>query len=69
MTSQTGRGGSSKGDGGPTEAASYLAEKIAELIQIAHIHRLDMLSYLLDMARMEAAEIARTPKGRGSQRK
>lgn len=46
-------------DGGPVEAAQYLSEATGELIQVARAHRLDMLCYLLDMARMEAREIVR----------
>ncbi|PZA12259.1 hypothetical protein DNX69_09675 [Rhodopseudomonas palustris] len=47
------------GDGGPVEAAQYLSEATGQLIQVAQAHRLDMLCYLLDMARMEAKEIVR----------
>ncbi|WP_420132411.1 hypothetical protein [Rhodopseudomonas sp.] len=46
-------------DGGPGEAAGYVAEAIEDLIRIADIHRLEVLCYLLDMARMEATEIGR----------
>jgi hypothetical protein len=51
--------GSVHRDGGPVEAAGYVADVIGDLIQIAHVHRLEMLCYLLDMARMEAMEIGR----------
>ncbi|WP_347336029.1 hypothetical protein [Rhodopseudomonas pseudopalustris] len=51
------------------EAAGYLAEALSELIQIAQVHRLDVLCYLLDMARMEAGEIVRIQKRGGSQRR
>jgi hypothetical protein len=62
-------GNSSSGrDGGPVEAAGYLSEAISELIQIAQVHRLDMLCYLLDMARLEAGEIVRLRAGRCAQR-
>ena len=47
-------------DGGPVEAAAFVGEAVGELIQLAHVHRLDMLCYLLDMARLEAAEIIRS---------
>ncbi|RIA02180.1 hypothetical protein D1920_08380 [Rhodopseudomonas palustris] len=47
------------GDGGPVEAAQYLSEATGQLIKVAQAHRLDMLCYLLDMARMEAREIVR----------
>ncbi|MCG6204051.1 hypothetical protein LPW26_05345 [Rhodopseudomonas sp. HC1] len=49
-------------DGGPVEAAGYVAEVVADLIQIAHLHRLDVLCYLLDMARMEATELGRAQR-------
>uniref|UniRef100_E6VCU0 Uncharacterized protein n=1 Tax=Rhodopseudomonas palustris (strain DX-1) TaxID=652103 RepID=E6VCU0_RHOPX len=47
------------GDGGPVEAAQYLSEATGQLIQVARAHRLDVLCYLLDMARMEAKDIVR----------
>jgi hypothetical protein len=46
-------------DGGAVEAAGYLSEAVGELIVLARAHRLDLLCYLLDMARMEAKEIIR----------
>lgn len=46
-------------DGGPVEAASFIFGSVAELAQLAKRHRLDMLAYLLDMAQLEADEIAR----------
>jgi hypothetical protein len=51
-------------DGGPGEAASYLAGAIAELAQMARRHRLDMLCYLLEMAQLEAEEAVRLRRGR-----
>jgi len=59
MALSSGSGGSGQRDGGPVEAAGYLAEAIGELIQIVQAHRLDMLCYLLDMARLEAREVVR----------
>jgi len=61
MSSRRGSEHSSDGpaDGGAGEAARYLAEAIAELAQLARIHRLDMLSYLLEMALLEAQEMVR----------
>ncbi|WP_439925119.1 hypothetical protein [Nitrobacter sp. JJSN] len=47
------------GDGGPDEAARYLAAAVADLGLIARRHGLDTLGYLLDMAQMEAEEIVR----------
>lgn len=40
------------------EAAAYVAELGADLAQIARKHRLDMLAYLLEMARLEALHAA-----------
>jgi hypothetical protein len=46
-------------DGGPTEAASFVAEQVADLAQLARRHKLDVLGFLLDMSLMEAKEIVR----------
>ncbi|MCF2523981.1 hypothetical protein [Bradyrhizobium sp. G127] len=46
-------------DGGPIEAASFISGAVAELSQLAKRHRLDLLGYLLDMAKLEADEITR----------
>ncbi|KLK94802.1 hypothetical protein AA309_00925 [Microvirga vignae] len=40
-----------------TEAAQYIAEFTAELSYLARQTRLDLLAYLLDMARLEAARV------------
>lgn len=47
----------SAGDGGPDEAARYLAAAVADLGLIARRHGLETLGYLLDMAQMEAEDI------------
>ncbi|HEY4203847.1 MAG TPA: hypothetical protein VGM35_02425 [Xanthobacteraceae bacterium] len=47
------------GDGGPTEAASFIAQAVAELAAMARRHRLDTLGFLLDMAQLEAEEQVR----------
>ena len=47
------------GDGGPEEAAAYLATATSDLGRIARRHGLDTLGFLLDMAQMEAEDIAR----------
>jgi hypothetical protein len=44
-------------DGGPGEAAGFIAEAVANLAQLARRHKHDTLGYLLDMALMEAEEI------------
>ena len=49
-------------DGGPTEAASFVAEQVVTLAQIARRHKHDTLGLLLDMALMEAKEIVRRSK-------
>jgi hypothetical protein len=52
----------SGGDGGPTEAASFVAEQLVDLAQLARRHQLNVLGFLLEMSMMEATEIVR---GRG----
>ncbi len=44
------------GDGGPDEAAAFIAETAAELAALAGRHHLDVLLYLLKMTRLEAEE-------------
>jgi hypothetical protein len=46
-------------DGGPGEAADFIAEQLIDLARLARRHRLDVLGFLLDMSLMEAKEIAR----------
>lgn len=52
-------------DGGPIEAASFISETLAGLTQLARRHKLDMLGYLLDMARLESDEVVRRGKSDG----
>ena len=52
------------GDGGPDEAASFIAETVTELARLARRHKLGMLILLLEMAQMEAEERVRL-RGRG----
>ena len=47
-------------DGGPEEAAAFIAETLLNLTVICHRHRFETLGYLLDMARMEADGLRRT---------
>jgi hypothetical protein len=56
--------GEPAGDGGAEEAARYIAATVSDLGHIARRHRLDTLSFLLDMAQMEADEIVRLREGR-----
>ena len=46
-------------DGGPDEAAAFIAETVAELARLARRHRLGMLVPLLEMAQMEAEDRVR----------
>jgi hypothetical protein len=59
-----GKAGSSQngeppGDGGPDEAALFIAETVAALTVVARRHDLGMLIRLLEMAQMEAEEFIR----------
>lgn len=54
-----------EGDGGPLEAANLISRAVAELAQLAHRHRLDVLTHLLDMAKLEADEYIRRRNGSG----
>jgi hypothetical protein len=47
------------GDGGPEEAAAFIAENLADLARVARRHRLGLLVSLLEMAQMEADERVR----------
>jgi hypothetical protein len=47
------------GDGGPDEAALFIAETVAALAVLARRHELGMLIRLLEMAQMEAEEFVR----------
>jgi hypothetical protein len=44
------------GEGGPDEAASFIAETVEQLARLAQRHRLDHLRYLLSVAQLEAEE-------------
>ncbi|MBM6594175.1 hypothetical protein [Microvirga pudoricolor] len=46
----------------PEETARYIAEFSAELSYLARRAKLDLLAYLLDMAKLEAAGLARKAK-------
>jgi len=57
----SGRDGGSRtddppGDGGPDEAAAFIAETAADLARVARRHNLGMLIPLLEMVQMEAEE-------------
>ena len=60
----SGKGGGAKddeprGEGGPDEAAAFIAENAADLVRLARSHGLDMLGHLLRMAELEAEEYLR----------
>ncbi len=46
-------------EAGPDEAAAFLAEMLAALVPMARRQRLDVLTYLLAMAQLEAEEHVR----------
>src|SRR5262249_46466610 len=43
-------------EGGPDEAVAFIAETVTELVKLAERHRLEVLSHLLGMAKLEAEE-------------
>lgn len=53
---------------GALEAATYLVEATFHLAEMARRHQLDMLGYLLDMARLEALETVRLHGAPGDER-
>jgi hypothetical protein len=58
-------------DGGPKEAAAFIAEHLIGLARLARHHKLDMLGFLLDMGLMEAKQIVGRrgrPRGRAGRR-
>jgi hypothetical protein len=50
----------------PTAAALYIGTLAEELAQIARRHRLESLCYILEMARLEADQIAKVSREGGS---
>lgn len=60
------KGGEANERQSPREAAHYIAVLTRELARIARRHRMDGLAYVLDIAHMEAEQIAeRSPGGGG----
>jgi hypothetical protein len=51
-------------DGGPKEAAGFIAEHLIGLARLARHHKLDMLGFLLDMGLLEAKDIVRGKRRR-----
>jgi hypothetical protein len=52
-------GGTAQSPESPTAAAIYIGTLAEELSQMAKRHGLDSLRYILDMARLEADQIAK----------
>jgi hypothetical protein len=50
----------------PEEVAAYIAVLTAEMVRLARKHKLQELAYLLDLARLEAAE--RSPRAPGCEK-
>ena len=48
-----------RGEGGPDEAAAFIAENAGDLVRLARSHGLEMLGHLLRMAELEAEEYLR----------
>ena len=48
-----------RGEGGPDEAAAFIAETTADLVRLARSHGLEMLGHLLRKAELEAEEYLR----------
>ena len=44
------------------DVARYMGQMLSELVVMARAHRLDLLAYLLDMAKLEARTHARASK-------
>ena len=51
------------------QVAAYVAELTNELAEVSRRHGLDVLGYLLDMARLEAENVVHRPKSTGSKAK
>ena len=50
----------------PSAVARYIAEMTGELAQLARRYRLDALAFILEMAQMEADQIAKASAGPGA---
>jgi hypothetical protein len=46
-------------DGGPGEAASFIAEQLIDLARLARRYKLNLLGFVLDMGLMEARKMVR----------
>lgn len=52
-------------DGGPAEAAAFVACALVDLERVSRRHQLDTLTYLLELAHLEADDIVRFRHGGG----
>ena len=59
MACENGNGHSKADNANPTHAALYIAVMTGELARLAETHNLDALAYILDMAHLEADQIAK----------
>jgi hypothetical protein len=60
------RAGGSPQPESPTAAALYIGTLVEELVQMARSHGLESLSYILEMARLEADQVVKgSGEGRG----
>jgi hypothetical protein len=48
-----------RGEGGPDEAATFIAQTVSDLVRLARSHQLEPLGHLLRMAELEAEEYLR----------
>jgi hypothetical protein len=64
---QTKAAGTTQQAGSQTDAAVYIATLAEELAQMARSHGLESLRYILEMARVEADQIAKGSDQSGSE--
>ena len=62
MKGGNGRASAPEGADDREQFAAYVAELTGELAALARRHRLDALSYLLEVAQLEARNTAQLPK-------
>jgi hypothetical protein len=59
MACENGNGPQTADTSKPTDAAIYIAAMVGALARLAETHDLDALAYILDMAHLEADQIAK----------
>ncbi len=62
VTSSSGDGFDAPSVASNADLTGYIAEICGELMEMASASHLDLLAYLLGMARFEADQLARSPK-------